>query len=65
MVHHDLWLRSGDIHGHNNGVVGGEASSLFAPMVLPEINVAIDKTTGTFMLNRGKTIDESKVYICR
>ncbi|EJK8293319.1 fimbrial biogenesis outer membrane usher protein [Salmonella enterica subsp. enterica serovar Infantis] len=56
-----------DIHGHNIGVVG-QGSQLFIRTneVPPEINVAIDKQQGlSCSITFGKTIDESKVYICR
>lgn len=56
-----------DIHGHNIGVVG-QGSQLFIRTneVPPEIKVAIDKQQGlSCSITFDKTIDESKVYICR
>lgn len=56
-----------DNHGHNIGVVG-QGSQLFIRTneVPSEIKVAVDKQQGlSCSIAFGKTIDESKVYICR
>lgn len=56
-----------DSHGQNIGVVG-QGSQLFIRTneVPPEIKVAVDKQQGlSCAITFDKTIDESKVYICR
>ena len=56
-----------DIHGHNVGVVG-QGSQLFIRTneIPPEVSVAVDKEQGlSCSITFDKTIDESKVYICR
>ena len=56
-----------DIHGHDVGVVG-QGSQLFIRTneIPPEISVAVDKEKGlSCTITFDKTIDESKVYICR
>lgn len=56
-----------DSHGQNIGVVG-QGSQLFirTNQVPPEIKVAVDKQQGlSCAITFDKTIDESKVYICR
>lgn len=56
-----------DSHGHNIGVVG-QGSQLFIRTneVPSEIKVAVNKQQGlSCSITFGKTIDESKVYICR
>lgn len=55
-----------DIHGHNVGVVG-QGSQLFIRThdIPPEVRVAVDKEQGlSCAITFGKTIDESKVYLC-
>ncbi|EGT0662368.1 fimbrial biogenesis outer membrane usher protein [Citrobacter werkmanii] len=56
-----------DNQGNNIGLVG-QGSQLFirTDSVPPEIKVAVDKQQGlSCSISFGKTIDESKVYICR
>lgn len=56
-----------DIHGNNVGVVG-QGSQLFIRLneMPPQISVAVDKEKGlSCSITFDKTIDESKVYICR
>lgn len=56
-----------DIHGNNVGVVG-QGSQLFVRTteIPPEVSVAVDKEKGlSCSIIFDKTIDESKVYICR
>lgn len=56
-----------DNQGNNIGLVG-QGSQLFirTDSVPPEIKVAVDKQHGlSCSISFGKTIDESKVYICR
>ncbi|EGW0978983.1 fimbrial biogenesis outer membrane usher protein [Salmonella enterica subsp. enterica serovar Agona] len=56
-----------DHHGHNVGIVG-QGSQLFIRTndIPPEVSVPVDKEQGlSCSITFGKTVDESKVYICR
>ncbi|MBJ8400820.1 MULTISPECIES: fimbrial biogenesis outer membrane usher protein [Citrobacter] len=56
-----------DNHGHNIGVVGQGSQLFIRTNEVPSvIKVAVDKQQGlSCSITFGKTIDESKVYICR